>query len=111
QAQNVRPDQRRLGPPRRNEGAAESCNECCGSSGACRRLDQRCTHLIHERERGDYRMSKAILKAHFDGQHIVLDEPFELTKDVSLLVAVQSENTEAERAELNRLAAAGLSIA
>ena len=30
------------------------------------------------------------LKAHFDGQHIQLDEPFELPRDASLLVTVLS---------------------
>lgn len=30
------------------------------------------------------------LKAHFDGQHIQLDEPFELPRDASLLVTILS---------------------
>ena len=33
-------------------------------------------------------MPVASLKAHFDGQHIQLDEPFELPQDAQLLVTV-----------------------
>ena len=42
-------------------------------------------------------MSSITLKAHFDGQSIHLDEPFELTQDAQLLVTVlPSANTESE---------------
>ena len=33
-------------------------------------------------------MTTVTLKAHFDGQHIVLDEPFELPKDAQLAVTI-----------------------
>jgi hypothetical protein len=33
-------------------------------------------------------MPTAILKAHYDGKHIVLDEPFELTANAPLMVTV-----------------------
>ncbi len=33
-------------------------------------------------------MPTAILKAHYDGKHIVLDEPFELAANASLVVTV-----------------------
>ena len=39
-------------------------------------------------------MPTAILKAHYDGEHIVLDEPFELPANASLLVTVISPDDE-----------------
>ena len=47
-------------------------------------------------------MSSVILKAHYDGQHIVLDEPFELPPNAPLVVTVLSPvspQTDSERAE------------
>ena len=47
-------------------------------------------------------MSSVILKAHYDGEHIVLDEPFELPPNTPLAVTVLSPATpehESERAE------------
>ena len=54
-------------------------------------------------------MPSAILKAHYDGKHIVLDEPFELTANTPLIVTVFSP--EAERAEWTALGVQGLARA
>ena len=52
------------------------------------------------------------LKAHFDGQQIRLDEPFELPRDASLLVTVLSPSaSERERQAWLTLSATGLSAA
>lgn len=51
-------------------------------------------------------MPAAILKAHYDGKHIVLDEPFKLSVNAPLLVTVVAP--EVERAEWGALAAQGL---
>ena len=52
------------------------------------------------------------LKAHFDGQRIQLDEPFELQRDASLLVTVLSPSpSEQERQAWLALSATGLSTA
>ena len=52
------------------------------------------------------------LKAHFDGQQIQLDEPFELPRDASLLVTVLSPSpSEHERQAWLALSATGLSAA
>ncbi len=49
------------------------------------------------------------LKAHFDGQQIQLDEPFELPRDVPLLVTVlQASESDAERQAWMDLSAQGL---
>ena len=59
-------------------------------------------------------MATVILKAHFDGQHIVLDEPFELSTNSPLMVTVLSANADAigrERAEWDNLAAQSLARA
>jgi len=40
-------------------------------------------------------MSKTSFKAHFDGQHIVIDEPVTLTKGTPLVVSALSEGSEA----------------
>ena len=42
-------------------------------------------------------MRSAVLKAHYDGEHIVLDEPFELSVNAPLMVTVFAPD--AERAE------------
>ena len=39
-------------------------------------------------------MPTAILKAHFDGQHIVLDEPFALADNAPLMVTVFAPDDE-----------------
>jgi len=49
-------------------------------------------------------MSKSRLKAHFDGQHVVLDEPCELATGAPLMVTVLSENSDGELSHGNRLA-------
>ncbi|MEO6244350.1 MAG: hypothetical protein ABIQ12_02855 [Opitutaceae bacterium] len=54
-------------------------------------------------------MPTAILKAHYDGAHIVLDEPFELSPNASLLVTVFAPD--AERASWAALGAQGLARA
>lgn len=39
-------------------------------------------------------MATAILKAHYDGEHIVLDEPFELIANAPLIVTVVAPDVE-----------------
>ena len=39
-------------------------------------------------------MPTAILKAHYDGEHIVLDEPFELPANAPLIVTVVASDEE-----------------
>jgi hypothetical protein len=58
-------------------------------------------------------MSAVILKAHYDGKDIVLDEPFDLPANCSLQVVVLPDATqvEEERAEWNTLAAQSLARA
>ena len=53
------------------------------------------------------------LKAHFDGQHIQLDEPFELPPDAQLLVTVLNPSLaeEEERQTWLALSAQGLAAA
>ena len=47
------------------------------------------------RIRGDFSdMATSILKAHYDGEHIVLDEPFELISNASLIVTVVAPDVE-----------------
>lgn len=49
------------------------------------------------------------LKAHFDGKHIQLDEPYELPRDAQLLVTVLAPTAqELERTEWLRLSMQGL---
>jgi hypothetical protein len=48
------------------------------------------------------------LKAHFDGQRIVLDEPYELPQHTPLLVTVLAPTRDNDRAEWAQTAAAGL---
>ena len=54
-------------------------------------------------------MPTAILKAHYDGEHIVLDEPFELPANAPLMVTVFAPD--AERAEWAALSAQSLARA
>jgi len=54
-------------------------------------------------------MLTAILKAHYDGKHIVLDEPFELPANAPLMVTVFAPD--AERSEWAALGAQGLARA
>ena len=56
-------------------------------------------------------MPAITLKAHFDGQQIVLDDPYELPHNSQLIVTVLSPADEIERAEWARAAAAGLARA
>lgn len=52
------------------------------------------------------------LKAHFDGQHIQLDEPFELPRDAQLLVTVlKSALPDEQREAWLKLSAQGLAAA
>ena len=44
-------------------------------------------------------MPAVSLKAHFDGQHIQLDEPFELPQDAQLLVTVLKPSLPDEQRE------------
>ncbi len=41
-------------------------------------------------------MSKIALHAHFDGERIILDEPFELSPNAALLVTVLSPSSKAD---------------
>ncbi|MFA6543846.1 MAG: hypothetical protein WCS99_05450 [Limisphaerales bacterium] len=54
-------------------------------------------------------MPTAILKAHYDGKHIVLDEPFVLVANAPLMVTVFAPDT--ERAEWAALGAQSLARA
>ena len=59
-------------------------------------------------------MSAVILKAHYDGEHIVLDEPFELPPNAPLAVTVLFPTTpelDRERAEWAALSAQSLARA
>ena len=51
------------------------------------------------------------LKAHFDGERILLDEPFDLPAHAPLMIAVLPLATESERAQWAQAAAAGLARA
>ena len=53
------------------------------------------------------------LKAHFDGQSIQLDEPFQLPANAQLLVTILSpvENSDEERASWNEFSQQGLARA
>ena len=59
-------------------------------------------------------MPTTILRAHFDGEHIVLDEPFSLPLNAPLAVTVLSPSTpehDRERAEWAALSAQSLARA
>ena len=45
-------------------------------------------------------MLTAILKAHYDGEHIILDEPFELPPNASLMVTFSAPDERSEWAAL-----------
>jgi hypothetical protein len=55
-------------------------------------------------------MPTVALKAHFDGDHIVLDEPFDLPPHAPLIVTLLPE-PDAERADWEALAAESLARA
>jgi hypothetical protein len=57
------------------------------------------------------RTVKSMAKAHFDGQHVILDEPLDLAPGTPLIVAALTEETAEQRAEWSRQAAAGLARA
>lgn len=54
-------------------------------------------------------MPTAVIKAHFDGEHVVLDEPFQLQPNTALLVTVFAPD--AERSEWTALGAQNLARA
>ncbi|QVL51098.1 MAG: hypothetical protein KFB96_12285 [Thiocapsa sp.] len=56
-------------------------------------------------------MPSITLNAHFDGQSIVLDEPFELPGNARLLVTVVSPSLDGDRAQWSDLAGSGLALA
>jgi hypothetical protein len=56
-------------------------------------------------------MPSITLNAHFDGQSIVLDEPFELPSHARLLVTVVSPLMDSDRAQWSDLAGSGLALA
>ena len=51
------------------------------------------------------------LKAHFDGERILLDEPFDLPAHAPLMITVLPLATESERAQWTQAAVAGLARA
>lgn len=56
-------------------------------------------------------MSNIALRAHFDGEKIVLDEPFDLEPDTELLVVVPTEEEVDDRQYWLQLSAQGLARA
>jgi hypothetical protein len=56
-------------------------------------------------------MPAITLKAHFDGERILLDEPFDLPPNASLMVTVLPTASDGEDAAWARAAAAGLARA
>ena len=56
-------------------------------------------------------MNALTLKAHFDGKHITLDEPYELQPGTQLTVTVNSPSANLEKAEWTAAASAGLARA
>ncbi|HSO81914.1 hypothetical protein [Thiocapsa sp.] len=50
------------------------------------------------------------LSAHFGGQSIVLDEPFEIPGNARLLVTVVSPSMDGDRAQWSDLAGSGLAL-
>ena len=66
------------------------------------------SHLNHAYS---YTMPAINLKAHFDGQQIVLDEPYELSNGTPLMVTVLPTVTDNERADWASISAAGLARA
>lgn len=49
-------------------------------------------------------MEAITLRAHFDGEQILLDEPFELEPDVELIITVLPKSSDEEREGWARLA-------
>ncbi len=56
-------------------------------------------------------METKTLRAHFDGSHIRLDEPFELTPDDELLITVLPTESRGECEDWGRLAQDSLALA
>jgi len=56
-------------------------------------------------------MPAVTLKAHFNGKQIVLDEPFDLPPDSSLMVTVIPKEDSTEDAQWHNLAASALARA
>jgi len=56
-------------------------------------------------------MTGLTLKAHFDGKHITLDEPFELRPGAPLAVTVLADPTDPEALDWLRAASGGLARA
>jgi len=56
-------------------------------------------------------MNAITLNAHFDGERILLDEPFELAANTRLIVTVLPQDTVIERTAWAQVAAAGLARA
>ena len=56
-------------------------------------------------------MPSVTLKAHFDGDRIRLDEPFDLPRNARLLVTVVSPEENDDRAAWSRVSTAGLAQA
>ena len=56
-------------------------------------------------------MPDVSLRAHFNGKQIVLDEPFDLPKDSTLLVTVLPSNGLADDADWQNISAGGLARA
>jgi hypothetical protein len=56
-------------------------------------------------------MDTVVLRAHFDGKQILLDEPFDLEPDMELVVTVRSRSMNEERDEWTRLSMERLALA
>jgi hypothetical protein len=56
-------------------------------------------------------MPSITLTAHFDGQSIILDEPFQLPDHARLLVTVLSPSMDGDHAQWSDLAGSGLALA
>ena len=56
-------------------------------------------------------MDAITLKAHFDGERILLDEPFDLPANTPLIVTVLPQDIESDRAAWALAAGAGLARA
>ena len=56
-------------------------------------------------------MPSITLRAHFNGTQVVLDEPFSIERDATLLVTVLPPETDAEREDWLGLATQGLEAA
>ena len=56
-------------------------------------------------------MPSITLKAHYDGQYILLDEPFNLPANASLMVTVLLPNTNDENTQWANIAISGLAAA